>query len=71
MFGPGNTMLDPASSPAYGRPQALTWNIGTIGMSTSRSDRASASAVSAITECSSVDRWLYTTPFGLPVVPEV
>ena len=51
-------MLDPASSPAYGRPHALTWNIGTTGMSTSRSERPSPSAVSVISECSSVDRWL-------------
>ncbi len=27
----------------YGRPQALTWNIGTTGSTTSRADRFSAS----------------------------
>ena len=58
MFGPGNTMLDPASSAAYGSPHALAWNIGTTGMTMSRSRRPGPSTVSEISECSSVDRWL-------------
>ena len=33
-----------------------------------KAERVAAQAAKA---CSSVERWLYSTPFGLPVVPEV
>ena len=69
--GPGSTRSEPASIAAYGRPQALTWNIGTMGITTSRSLMASASAPSTIIVCSTIERWLESTPLGLPVVPEV
>src|SRR5690242_1195311 len=69
--GPGNTTLAPASAVEYGSPQALTWNIGTTGSTTSRPDSAIASGSAAAYACSRVERWLYTAPFGLPVVPEV
>ena len=32
---PGITIFAPATGQAYGLPQALTWNIGTIGNTTS------------------------------------
>ena len=52
-------------------PQALTWNIGTTGRMQSRADRASESGSAPAQACSSVERWLYSTPLGLPVVPLV
>jgi hypothetical protein len=36
----------------------LAWNIGTTGSTTSRSDSDIASVVSAISECSTAERWL-------------
>jgi len=49
----------------------LAWNIGTIGRATSRSENPTTSVMSTAIECSTVERWEYTTPLGLPVVPEV
>jgi hypothetical protein len=49
----------------------LAWNIGTTGMMRSDSRAPSESASSAPIVCRNVLRWLYTTPFGLPVVPLV
>ena len=69
--GPGNTSLAPTSGAAYGMPQALTWNIGTIGRIALREDRSVASGSEIAYACSTVERWLKSTPFGLPVVPEV
>src|SRR5512139_1914283 len=69
--GPGITSLAPTSGPEYGRPHALTWNIGTTGRMTSRAEQPSESGSALPNACSSVERWLYTAPFGLPVVPEV
>ena len=37
--GPGKTTLAPVSAAEYGRPQALTWNMGTTGSTASRADR--------------------------------
>ncbi len=37
----------------------------------SRALSARLSAAQAAKACSTVDRWLYITPFGLPVVPDV
>ena len=56
---------------AWARPQALAWNIGTTGRITSDSRAPRLSAVIAPIVCRKVERWLYTTPFGLPVVPLV
>ncbi len=50
-------------------PHALTWNIGTI--ISSRSDSSSRNAPQTPKQCSQMDRWLYTTPLGSPVVPVV
>jgi hypothetical protein len=52
-------------------PQALTWNIGTTGRMLSPAEQFSASGSAAAKVCSTVERWLYSTPLGLPVVPEV
>src|ERR1044072_8234170 len=68
---PGNTSFAPVSAQQYGKPHALTWNIGTTGSTTSRADKFSASGRQAAYVCSMVERWLYSTPLGLPVVPEV
>ena len=68
---PGNTCLAPTSVDAYGRPHALAWNIGTIAMTVSRSETARLSTWHSPNECSVSARWLYATPFGLPVVPDV
>ena len=56
MFGPGMTSDEPANTAAYGVPQALAWNIGTIGSRTSRSTSPATSAMSTAIECSTVER---------------
>src|SRR5436190_17016250 len=68
---PGKTCLAPTNVAAYGSPQALAWNIGTMAMTVSRSETAIVSTWQAPNECSVSARWLYATPFGLPVVPDV
>ena len=45
--GPGNTSLAPTMQATYGRPQALTWNIGTTGRIVSRAEQFSASGSAA------------------------
>ena len=45
--------------------------MGTVKSITSRSLIAAASTMHAAIACSTVDRWLYSTPLGSPVVPEV
>jgi hypothetical protein len=42
--GPGKTSFAPTIGAANGRPQALTWNIGTTGRSESRERSAIPSA---------------------------
>ena len=51
-------------------PQALTWNMGTAGMIASAAEMFSMSGVIAAQACSTVERCEYSTPLGLPVVPE-
>src|SRR3954453_20309676 len=68
---PGMTNDAPHKNAAYGMPQALAWNIGTIISTRSRSERFNAFGVVAANECRNDDRCEYTTPLGLPVVPEV
>ena len=46
--GPGNTTLQPVIAAAYGRPQALTWNMGTTGSTLSRADRLITSGKAAV-----------------------
>ena len=45
--GPGITSLQPTIAAVYGMPQALTWNIGTIGRMTSRVEQFMASGSAA------------------------
>ena len=45
--GPGITSLAPTSGTAYGRLQALTWNIGTTGRITSLAEQSSESGSAA------------------------
>ena len=55
---PRKDLLGTDQRAAYGKPQALTWNIGTTGSTTSRSPRSpgrrqpmAAKACSAIARC--------------------
>src|SRR3569623_1798237 len=43
--GPGSTSLAPVSGAEYGKPHALTWNIGTTGSTTSREEMPIASGI--------------------------
>ena len=56
MLAPGMARFAPAITAAWQRPQALAWNIGTTGSTTSRSETASVSASIAAIECSTVER---------------
>jgi hypothetical protein len=49
----------------------LTWNIGTTGITTSRSLRPSISDMAEAIECRHMARCEYSAPLGRPVVPEV
>src|SRR5437868_288948 len=69
--GPGNTSLAPTMQAEYGKPQALTWNIGTTGSTASRELRFSESGKLEPRLCNTVERCEYRTPLGLPVVPLV
>ena len=44
---------------------------GMPGRMVSASQTASESTMAAPMQCRTVERWLYTTPLGLPVVPLV
>jgi hypothetical protein len=50
--------LAPVMAAEYGRPQALTWNIGTTGSTESRALMFSASGMAPAKACSMVERWL-------------
>ncbi len=67
----GSSRSAPTSQEAYGIPQALAWNMGTTGSSRSYWFSPRASPEQMPSECRNVDRWLYTTPLGRPVVPLV
>ena len=54
--GPGNASALPAITAACARPQALAWNIGTTGITTSRSETATVSTSIAPIECSTLER---------------
>ena len=68
---PGITRVAPVATPAWARPQALAWNIGTTGSTTSRSQTPIVSAIITPKVWRTIDRCEYTTPLGFPVVPEV
>ena len=67
----GSSRSAPTSQAAYGMPQALPWNMGTTGSTRSFWLIARASPELTPSVCRNADRWLYTTPFGSPVVPLV
>ena len=70
-YGPGNTSFAPVIAHTYGRPHALTWNIGTTGSNTSVRATFNESGSATTSVCKIVERCEYTTPFGRPVVPLV
>ena len=47
------------------------WNIGTTGRMASWGERESTDGMQADIELSTMARFEYITPLGLPVVPEV
>ena len=55
---PGNTNLAPIIAHACARPQALAWNIGTIGSTVSCSESPIPSAMPTAIEWRKVERWL-------------
>ena len=65
------TSLAPAMAAEYGIPQALAWNIGTASRSVMPELTLNVSGAHSISECSTVERCEYSTPLGLPVVPDV
>jgi hypothetical protein len=52
-------------------PHDIAWNIGEIKATLSSSEMLQASGRAAANECNTLLRWLYSTPLGLPVVPDV
>ena len=52
------TRSAPAATPAWARPQALAWNIGTTGRMRSDSRTPTESAVIALIVCRNVLRWV-------------
>src|SRR3954447_25054419 len=68
---PGMTSDAPHKNAAYGNPHAFAWNMGTIISMRSRSESPIAFGVVAANEWRNADRCVYTTPLGLPVVPDV
>ena len=71
IFMPGSTILAPVPAAANGIPQQFTWNNGAHSNNESRVDIAMVSADIRQKLCSTAERWLCSTPLGLPVVPEV
>jgi hypothetical protein len=56
-WGPGIMSFAPTSTEAKGRPQALTWNMGTTGRTQSRSESANVLPIATIMEWRTVERW--------------
>ncbi|MNT94129.1 hypothetical protein D3C86_1709820 [compost metagenome] len=67
----GSTNLQPLIAAANGRPQAVPWYSDEHGITQSKADRPNAPLRPAASACSTTERWLYSTPLGSPVVPEV
>ena len=70
-FGPAKIWVDPTITPVNGRHQALAWNMGTMCRTVSSSEIPNESVSASPRQCRNIARCVYTTPFGLPVVPEV
>jgi hypothetical protein len=71
MRAPGMTSFDPAAGPPKAMPQALAWNIGTTGRIVSLGVAPSTVVCRPSRVWMKLDRCEYSTPFGLPVVPDV
>ena len=56
--GPGKTCFAPTIVAVNGSPQALTWNIGTTGSTTSDFESPNESGTAEINECTTSARWL-------------
>src|SRR5512140_3842377 len=61
---PGNTCFVPIHAAANGIPHALTWNIGTTGITASASRIPRTSAELIARAWRQIPRWEYGTPFG-------
>ena len=71
MRRPGMTSFAPYIGPKNGMPQPLQWKKpGRVRMASS-ADSAQALPPPVDSADSTVPRWLYSAPFGTPVVPEV
>ena len=68
---PGITSDAPTSGQTNGRPHALTWNMGTIGKTTSRSASANTSAAAVARAWRNVERCEKRIAFGSAVVADV
>src|SRR6478609_7402607 len=66
----GITIAAPTMIAAYGRPQALAWNIGTIGRIRSYGVSPIASPMATAIECRYIDRGRRARPWGWPLVPD-
>ena len=71
ILAPGITSLQPEAGPTKAIPQALAWNMGTTGRITSEVLPPTTEDCSAMKVCRKLERCEYSTPLGLPVVPEV
>src|SRR5258706_546927 len=69
--GPGIAILAPTITQANGMPQALAWNIGTTGVTTSRSWMSMPDSSARPNVWRTSERCEYSTPFDRPVVPVV
>ena len=49
----------------------MAWNMGTTAMMVCAALRPKHEGVHAPMACSTLERWLYSTPLGWPVVPLV
>lgn len=67
--GPGRTMRAPTMGAENTMPQQLAWNMGTMGSAEEAEPMGTASGCTLVTECRNWERWEYSTPLGLPVVP--
>ncbi len=67
----GNVCLQPSMEAQNGKPHPMAWNIGTIPQTASTADRLMASVMAWVMVCRYVERFVYMTPLGLPVVPLV
>src|SRR6266550_1642664 len=63
------TLFAPTAESAHGYVHPLQWNIGSVHRYTE--SRVTLCSVSIANALRYAPRWVYTTPFGRPVVPDV